>query len=241
MDLQGALDGGDGARRVGLLLHVGLVLRLALRLGLLNGRREAGDLLGELGDVAVQRVDLGLRDVKRSIQFVFRRNSIRGGQPLAVSNSESISCQTLRCHAGKAFRNAVRRQYLSNGNHVVIASNTITIYVYIYTYKHLGLQLVDLGGELGDLLLGLLDGVGLLVGLLLAEAKDSTPEIHTSESIVDFQWHFPMGFQWHFPTELHLSVVFSKGLSLSQWITGIVQQTFSGIFQWNFTFVISGV
>ena len=29
---------------------------------------------------------------------------------------------------------------------------------------------------------------------------DSTPEINTSEIIVDFQWHFPTDFQWHFPT-----------------------------------------
>ena len=39
---------------------------------------------------------------------------------------------------------------------------------------------------------------------------DCTPEIGTSEIIVDFQWHFP--------TEFHSSVVFSKGWSLSQWM-----------------------
>ena len=64
-------------------------------------------------------------------------------------------------------------------------------------------------------------------------AKDCTPEIDTSEIIVDFQWHFPMICQWHFPTEFRCSVVFSKGLSLSQWIlTGIVQWIFTGIVQW---------
>ena len=41
---------------------------------------------------------------------------------------------------------------------------------------------------------------------------------------------------------MHLSVVFSKGLSLSQCIfSGIVLWVVSGVFQWNFTFVISGV
>ena len=64
-------------------------------------------------------------------------------------------------------------------------------------------------------------------------AKDCTPEIVTSEIIVDFQWHFQM--------EFHLSVVCSKGLTLLQWIiTGSVQWTFSGLFEWNFTLVISG-
>ena len=48
--------------------------------------------------------------------------------------------------------------------------------------------------------------------------KYCTPEIDTSEIIVDFQWHFQMDFQWHFPTKCNLSVVFSKGLSLCQWI-----------------------
>ena len=34
-------------------------------------------------------------------------------------------------------------------------------------------------------------------------AKDCTPEINTSEIIVDFRWHFPMDFQWRCSTELH--------------------------------------
>ena len=39
----------------------------------------------------------------------------------------------------------------------------------------------------------------------------------------------------HFPIESHLSVVFTKGLSLVQWIcTRIVQWMFSGIFRWLF-------
>ena len=58
----------------------------------------------------------------------------------------------------------------------------------------------------------------MLVGkLAMLGTKDCTPEIDTLEIIVDCQWHFPTG--------LHLSVVFSKGLSLGQWI-------FSGIVQW---------
>ena len=55
-------------------------------------------------------------------------------------------------------------------------------------------------------------------------ANYCTPEINTSEFIVDFQWHFPMDFQWHFPTKFQLSVVVSKGLSLVQWrFAGISQ------------------
>ena len=57
-------------------------------------------------------------------------------------------------------------------------------------------------------------------------ARDCTPEIDTSEIIVDFQWHCP--------TEFHFPAVFSKGWSLVQRIlTGIVQWIFSGVFQWN--------
>ena len=52
----------------------------------------------------------------------------------------------------------------------------------------------------------------------LGGTKDCTPEIDTSEIIVDFQQHFPMDFQWYFPTHVHVSVVFSKELKLFQWI-----------------------
>ena len=63
-------------------------------------------------------------------------------------------------------------------------------------------------------------------------ARDCTPEINSSEIIVDFQWHFPMDGEWHVPTDFHVSEVFSEGLSLVLWIlTGIVRWTFSGIFQ----------
>ena len=59
---------------------------------------------------------------------------------------------------------------------------------------------------------------------------------------MDFPWHFPMDCQCDFPTEVHLSVVCSKGLSLFQWIsTGIVQQMFTCIVRRNLAFVISGV
>ena len=61
-----------------------------------------------------------------------------------------------------------------------------------------------------------------------------TPEINTSEVTVDFQWHVPRN--------CHLSVVFPQGLSLVQWIRiGIAQCIFSGLVQWNFAVVISGV
>ena len=50
-----------------------------------------------------------------------------------------------------------------------------------------------------------------------------TPEIDASENHRGFERHFPMDVQWHFPTAAHFSVVFSKVLSLAQWIS-------SGIF-----------
>ena len=57
-------------------------------------------------------------------------------------------------------------------------------------------------------------------------AKDCTPEINTSEIIVDFQWHVPMDCQRYVPKDCHfpsgfllemsygLSVAFSNGISL---------------------------
>ena len=64
----------------------------------------------------------------------------------------------------------------------------------------------------------------------LLGAKYSTPEINTSEIIVDCQWHFPMDVQWHFPMESHFSAVCPKGLSFVQWMfTGIAQWAFGGI------------
>ena len=63
-------------------------------------------------------------------------------------------------------------------------------------------------------------------------AKCCTPEINTSEIIMDFQWHFPIDLQWHFPMAFHFSVVLSKGLSLVQRISsGILQRTSSSILQ----------
>ena len=56
----------------------------------------------------------------------------------------------------------------------------------------------------------------------LIGAKDCTPEINTSEIILDFQWHFPMDCQWHFPTEFHWSAVFSE--ALVQWIFTRISQ-----------------
>ena len=47
----------------------------------------------------------------------------------------------------------------------------------------------------------------VLVSLL--GATDCTPEIDTSEIMLDFQWHFPMDFEWQFPTNCHISVALS--------------------------------
>ena len=52
----------------------------------------------------------------------------------------------------------------------------------------------------------------------------------------------PMDAQLRAPTLLQLSAIFSKGLSIVQWIfTGIVQWIFSDIFQRILTCVRSGV
>ena len=60
--------------------------------------------------------------------------------------------------------------------------------------------------------------------------KYCTPEIDTSEIIVDVS-----GISQHISP-------FNCILSFSQWICdGNFQWTFSDIFRWNFTFVISGV
>ena len=73
-------------------------------------------------------------------------------------------------------------------------------------------------------------------------AKYYTPEINTSEIIVDFQWHFPMDCQWHFPTSFHVSVVFSKDCHLSSGCLLVVSNRyFSGIVLYMFMFVRSGV
>ena len=71
-------------------------------------------------------------------------------------------------------------------------------------------------------------------------AKYCTPEIDTSEIIVDFQWHFPMDLQWYFPKDCHLSAVFSQGLSPYQWIfTGKFKWIVRGISQRIFAFVLT--
>ena len=72
--------------------------------------------------------------------------------------------------------------------------------------------------------------------------NDCTPKFDTSEIIMDVQWRLPMDFQWRFPTEFHLSVVLSNGNSLFHYsVTRTCQRTFTGTFQPNLSFVISGV
>ena len=46
-------------------------------------------------------------------------------------------------------------------------------------------------------------------------AKYFTPEIYTSEIIVDFPWRFPMIIQWHFPQIVTCQWYFPKGCHLS--------------------------
>ena len=60
---------------------------------------------------------------------------------------------------------------------------------------------------------------------------DSTPEIDTSEIIVDFQCCVPMDFRCHFAIRCHLSVVYApKGLLLVQWISAGVVPRISVVF-----------
>ena len=66
-----------------------------------------------------------------------------------------------------------------------------------------------------------------------SRGKDRTPELNTSETIEDFQWHFP--------TTFHVSVVCVKGLSLPQSTFHWNAPTdFQCHFQHNFTFETSG-
>ena len=106
--------------------------------------------------------------------------------------------------------------YLSLSLSIYIYIYDMYVYTYIYIYIYIGV---------------LRNRSQWTTGLL--GAKYCTPEINTSEIIVDFQSRFPMDF--------HLSLVCSKGLSLFQWISsGLFQRTFSGIFKQNCTVATSG-
>ena len=72
-------------------------------------------------------------------------------------------------------------------------------------------------------------------------AKDCTPEIDTSEVIADFQWHVPMDFHVFSNGNSLFGFSFQRIFTFPVDFTGIVQWMFSDIFQWHFTFVISGV
>ena len=64
-------------------------------------------------------------------------------------------------------------------------------------------------------------------------AKDRTPEINTSEIIVDCQWYFPTDCQLHFPIEFHLSLV----SGISQGIVTCPVDVYRNCpmdFQWHF-------
>ena len=81
-----------------------------------------------------------------------------------------------------------------------------------------------------------------MYGCTYMQIEGRTPEIDTSEIIVDFRWHFPIDVHWHVPTFVCLSVVCSKGLSLSQRIvTGNIQWISRDVCLWNFACVRSGV
>ena len=127
------------------------------------------------------------------------------------------------------------RAWRLGDNDLVYMIGVIHIYTYIYThiyvYTHVTVYSVsNIWMTLPNLDLCLWrsvsasehDGDGAAAGL---GAKDCTPEIDTSESIVDFRCRFPMDFQWHVPTEFHSSVVFSKGLSFS---SGFPLELFNG-------------
>ena len=55
------------------------------------------------------------------------------------------------------------------------------------------------------------------IGFFEIRGKDCTPEIDTSEIIVDFQWHFPMDFHFSMDSHFEISGVqyFAPSLSAS--------------------------
>ena len=67
----------------------------------------------------------------------------------------------------------------------------VCIYIYIYTYIHrysIALYYIIVQYNTRRAPLG---------------ATYRTPEIKTSETIVDFRWHLPTDFQWQFPMDVH--------------------------------------
>ena len=129
----------------------------------------------------------------------------------------------------------------------------IYICIYIYTYVHIQIHIhihmhIHIHNIIYNILWRATDSMPSIAPSDLPAnknsvrnwGKDCAPEINTSEIIVDCV-ACSNGCSM-VPTEFHLSVVCSKGLSLSQWIfTGIVQWSFGGVFQWNSTVVSSGV
>ena len=66
-----------------------------------------------------------------------------------------------------------------------------------------------------------------------------TPEIDTSEIIVDVQRHVPMSVQWHFQEIFTCQRYVPKDCHFP---SGVLLDMFNGtVFQWNFFFQISGV
>ena len=59
----------------------------------------------------------------------------------------------------------------------------------------------------------------ILAAWLFLGTKYCTPAVDALEVIVHFQWHVPVNCQCHLPTEFNCSVVLSKGLSLSLWVS----------------------
>ena len=68
-------------------------------------------------------------------------------------------------------------------------------------------------------------------------AKDCTPEINTSEIVVDFQWYFPMDVQWHFPTKLIFQWYFPKDCHVSSGFVLNLSNGFSVAFSNGVLFV----
>ena len=114
------------------------------------------------------------------------------------------------------------------------ANYYIHIYIYIYIYIHITVFIT----------LYYIYYIYIYIYHIILQysIQYCTPEIDTSEVIVEFQWHFPMDYQLHFPMEFHYSAVSPKDCHLSSKIfTGISQWIFSGVLQGNFSFAIPGV
>ena len=114
----------------------------------------------------------------------------------------------------------------------------VCMYVHMYIYTHICIALSSCSNIVVIGAPPAAPGAAAAARSSSLGAKDCTPEINSSEIIVDFQWRCPMGFQWHFPTEIHFSgVCFQRIVTCPVDVYWNCPMDFHGTFQWMFIFV----